>query len=64
MPVVTHMPWYRVRSADEEPAKSGLAYFFEHLMFKETSANPGSTYAQTMRPEALSFAIAGAPDGL
>lgn len=36
VPVVTHMVWYRVGSADEEIGKSGLAHFFEHLMFKGT----------------------------
>ncbi len=36
-PVVTHMLWYKVGSADEAPGKSGIAHFFEHLMFKGTS---------------------------
>jgi zinc protease len=36
-PVVTHMVWYKVGSADEPPGKSGIAHFFEHLMFKGTS---------------------------
>ncbi len=35
-PVVTHMVWYRVGSADEPPGKSGIAHFLEHLMFKAT----------------------------
>ncbi len=35
-PVVTHMLWYKVGSADEAPGKSGIAHFFEHLMFKGT----------------------------
>jgi zinc protease len=35
-PVVTHMVWYRVGAADEAPGKSGIAHFFEHLMFKGT----------------------------
>ena len=35
-PVVVHMVWYRVGSADEQPGKSGLAHFLEHLMFKGT----------------------------
>ena len=35
-PMVNHMVWYRVGSADEEPGKSGLAHFLEHLMFKGT----------------------------
>lgn len=35
-PVVTHMVWYRVGSADEAPGKSGIAHFLEHLMFVGT----------------------------
>ncbi len=35
-PVVTHMVWYRVGSADEAPGTSGIAHFLEHLMFKGT----------------------------
>ena len=41
-PVVAHMVWYRVGGADEEPGKSGLAHFVEHLMFKGTETRgPG-----------------------
>lgn len=36
-PIVTHMLWYKVGSADEAPGKSGIAHFFEHLMFKGTT---------------------------
>lgn len=35
-PVVTHMVWYRVGAADEPRGSSGIAHFFEHLMFKGT----------------------------
>lgn len=35
-PVVTHMVWYRVGAADEPRGFSGMAHFFEHLMFKGT----------------------------
>ncbi|MEQ9491848.1 MAG: pitrilysin family protein [Alphaproteobacteria bacterium] len=35
-PVVSHMVWYRVGSMDEPPGKTGIAHFFEHLMFKST----------------------------
>ncbi|HUS53222.1 MAG TPA: pitrilysin family protein [Thermohalobaculum sp.] len=34
--VVTHMVWYRVGAADEPWGHSGIAHFFEHLMFKAT----------------------------
>ncbi len=45
-PVVTHMIWYKVGSADETPGKSGLAHFLEHLMFKGTALNPGNAFSQ------------------
>jgi zinc protease len=35
-PVVTHMVWYRIGAADEPWGRSGIAHFFEHLMFKAT----------------------------
>jgi zinc protease len=44
-PVVTHMIWYKVGSADETPGKSGLAHFLEHLMFKGTTINPGNAFS-------------------
>lgn len=47
-PVVTHMIWYRVGSADEEPGKSGLAHFLEHLMFKGTEKNPSGRFSETL----------------
>jgi zinc protease len=45
-PVVTHMVWYKVGSADETPGKSGLAHFLEHLMFKGTAKNPAGSFTQ------------------
>ena len=36
VPVVNHMVWYKVGSADDPPGKSGIAHFLEHLMFKGT----------------------------
>lgn len=39
-PIVTHMVWYKVGSADELPGKSGIAHFLEHLMFKGTARHP------------------------
>jgi zinc protease len=58
-PVVVHMVWYRAGAADEDPGKSGIAHFLEHLLFKSTdtlasgelsrvvSANGGSDNAFT-----------------
>jgi zinc protease len=47
-PVVTHMIWYKVGSADETPGKSGLAHFLEHLMFKGTSKHPPGEFSQAV----------------
>jgi zinc protease len=47
-PVVTHMVWYRVGSADEPPGKSGIAHFLEHLMFKGTLKHPGGRFSQVI----------------
>ncbi len=35
-PAATHMVWYKVGAADEEPGFSGMAHFLEHLTFKGT----------------------------
>ena len=47
-PVVTHMIWYKVGSADEPAGKSGIAHFLEHLMFKGTARNPAGRFSQTL----------------
>ena len=47
-PVVTHMVWYRVGSADEPPGKSGIAHFLEHLMFKGTKKIPPGEFSKTV----------------
>ncbi len=47
-PVVTHMVWYKVGSADETAGKSGLAHFLEHLMFKGTEKNPSGRFSQVV----------------
>ncbi|MEP9350228.1 pitrilysin family protein [Xanthobacter sp. KR7-225] len=47
-PVVTHMVWYKVGSADEQPGKSGIAHFLEHLMFKGTEAHPQGQFSDTV----------------
>ncbi|WP_029351516.1 pitrilysin family protein [Bosea sp. 117] len=47
-PVVTHMVWYRVGSADEQPGKSGIAHFLEHLMFKGTDKHPAGEFSQVV----------------
>ena len=45
-PVVTHMIWYKVGGADEQPGQSGIAHFLEHLMFKGTEAHPDGEFSE------------------
>ena len=45
-PVVTHMVWYRVGSADETPGKTGIAHYLEHLLFKGTTKYPGGRFSE------------------
>lgn len=47
-PVVTHMIYYKVGSADEPPGKSGIAHFLEHLMFKGTAKNPSGRFSKML----------------
>ncbi|MBC7769589.1 MAG: insulinase family protein [Phycisphaerales bacterium] len=47
-PVVTHMLWYRVGGADEPRGSSGVAHFFEHLMFKGTRRIAPGEFSRTV----------------
>jgi zinc protease len=47
-PVITHMIWYRVGSADEDAGKSGIAHFLEHLMFKGTAKHPAGKFSEVL----------------
>jgi zinc protease len=47
-PVVTHMVWYRVGAADEPHGRSGIAHFFEHLMFKGTRTIAPGEFSRTI----------------
>lgn len=47
-PVVTHMLWYRVGAADEPRGSSGIAHFFEHLMFKGTRQIAPGEFSRTV----------------
>ncbi len=48
VPVVTHMAWYRVGSADEGPGETGIAHFLEHLMFKGTKTLKPGQFSETV----------------
>ena len=47
-PVVTQMIWYRVGAMDDPPGHSGLAHFFEHMMFRGTKAAPGDSFSRLL----------------
>ncbi len=48
-PVVTHMIWMGVGGADNLPGKSGMAHYFEHLMFKGTKTMAPGAYSKTVK---------------
>ena len=45
-PVVLHMVWYKVGSAEEPTGKSGIAHLLEHLMFKGTPKYPDGEFSK------------------
>lgn len=50
-PVVTQMVWYRIGSADEAPGHSGIAHFFEHLMFQGTDDLKPGEFSATVEAQ-------------
>lgn len=48
-PIVTHMLWYKVGSADEPLGKSGIAHYLEHLMFKGTDTLGVGEFSKIVR---------------
>jgi zinc protease len=47
-PLATMQVWYKVGSTYETNGYTGLSHFLEHMMFKGTKHNPGSTFADTI----------------
>lgn len=50
-PVVTQMVWYRIGAADEAPGNSGIAHFFEHLMFQGTDDLAPGEFSATVEAQ-------------
>lgn len=48
-PVVTHMLWVKAGGADNLPGQSGMAHYFEHLMFKGTPNLAAGEYSKTIK---------------
>ena len=47
-PVATQMVWFKVGAVDDPPGISGLAHFFEHMMFRGTKQVPDDAFSQTI----------------
>ena len=47
-PVVTQMLWFKVGGVDDPQGISGLAHFFEHMMFRGTKKVPGDLFSTTI----------------
>ena len=45
-PVATQMIWFRVGAVDDPPGLSGMAHFFEHMMFRGTKQVPDDSFSQ------------------
>lgn len=50
-PVAVQMMWYKVGAADEPPGHSGIAHFFEHLMFKATDDLKAGEFSQIVEAQ-------------
>ncbi len=48
LPMYSLHLWYEIGSSDEDPNKTGLAHFFEHLMFKGTKKYKEGVYDSTI----------------
>lgn len=46
LPAVSVQTWFRVGSKDEQVGRTGLAHFFEHMMFKGTKKYPMDTWGK------------------
>ena len=50
-PVAVQMMWYRIGAADEPPGHSGIAHFFEHLMFQGTDDLAPGEFSATVEAQ-------------
>src|SRR5215469_5345760 len=47
-PVATQMVWFKVGAVDDPQDLSGMAHFFEHMMFRGTKQVPEDAFSQTI----------------
>lgn len=54
-PLVSYQQWYRVGSKDEVVGQTGLAHFFEHLMFKGSQNFSKDTFNRVLNAKGANF---------
>ncbi len=55
VPLVSYQQWYRVGSKDEQVGLTGLAHFFEHLMFKGSENFSKETFNRDLNSKGANF---------
>jgi len=55
VPLVTYQQWFRVGSKDEETGRTGLAHFFEHMMFKGSRGYPKEVFQHSLPSKGADF---------
>lgn len=55
LPAVSLHTWYRVGSKDELEGRTGLAHFFEHMMFKGTKKFPKDTWGKFLNSKGADY---------
>lgn len=55
VPLVTYQQWFRVGSKDEDQGRTGLAHFFEHMMFKGSAQYSKDVFAHVLPSKGAEF---------
>ncbi len=55
LPAVSLHTWFRVGSKDETEGRTGLAHFFEHMMFKGTKKFPKDTWGKVLNSKGADY---------
>jgi zinc protease len=50
-PIISHWVWYRVGSRNEQPGKTGLSHWVEHMQFKGTPTFPSTVLDKAISRE-------------
>jgi zinc protease len=55
MPIISYHSWFKIGARDEVPGKTGLAHYFEHLMFTGTNKYPAGKFDSIMEGKGISY---------